>query len=255
MPFEYVPLLHVQREIYAVPRGMERFRKYLQTMINPAGDDVALPPLAAINPMGKEHVAAYVDALLELGAEALAAQATEEANRRLGLEVALKVSLAVLDDLKGGWTDRPAYELGFLSSDPRDLLKRPWLALPCWTSEAPSRAYVRRATLSTLYRCAHLLRRGKPRTLGQLLWAEGHALAFAGAQPWLEEEELAYTRTVVAPYRDAEHYPTLFACLFGDEAAKASGHAPLGLSPRAGFGLALAEALESGLSPEAALTL
>ena len=35
MLLEYVPLLQVQRDLYAIPRGGERFRTYLRTMIDP----------------------------------------------------------------------------------------------------------------------------------------------------------------------------------------------------------------------------
>ena len=34
MKLEYVPLLEVQRELYRMPRGFERFREYLRTMID-----------------------------------------------------------------------------------------------------------------------------------------------------------------------------------------------------------------------------
>jgi hypothetical protein len=58
MKLEYVPLLKIQRELYGIPRGYERFQAYLQTMIDAGTRDLALPPLVAINPMGKDHVPA-----------------------------------------------------------------------------------------------------------------------------------------------------------------------------------------------------
>lgn len=45
-----------------------------------------------------------------------------------------------------------------------------------------------------------------------------------------------------------EDFPTVFTCLFGDEAAKRVGYPPLGLSYRAGCALALADARELRLS-------
>lgn len=33
MNLEYVPLLQVQRDLYKLPRGFERFREYLRTML------------------------------------------------------------------------------------------------------------------------------------------------------------------------------------------------------------------------------
>src|SRR4051812_29048824 len=50
----HVPLLAVQRELYDLPRGMDRFRKYLGVMTG-GTDDIVLP-LGGMNPMGKHHV-------------------------------------------------------------------------------------------------------------------------------------------------------------------------------------------------------
>jgi hypothetical protein len=57
-----------------------------------------------------------------------------------------------------------------------------------------------------------------------------------------DDEELAYTRAVLEPHLDSTHYPTLLVALEGDPAAQALGYPPLGLSPKAGLALALAEA-------------
>ncbi len=106
MQLELVPLLNVERELYDTPRGGQRFRKYLQVMQG-GTDDVDLLPLVALNPIGKEHVAAVLDALLALDAEAVAARAIADASRRLQrIPDVLKVGLVVADDAAGGWTQR-----------------------------------------------------------------------------------------------------------------------------------------------------
>ena len=40
MHLEYVPLLKMQRDLYRLPRGMDRFHEYLRTMVNDQGDDL-----------------------------------------------------------------------------------------------------------------------------------------------------------------------------------------------------------------------
>jgi len=66
--------------------------------------DLALP-LVAMNPMGKDHVPALIDAYLALDAERVAAEATAEAAKSVeGGHGAYTVCLVVSDDLKGGWT-------------------------------------------------------------------------------------------------------------------------------------------------------
>jgi hypothetical protein len=57
MKIELVPLLQLQRDLYTIPRSQERFRTYLETIINTDGSDLEVPPLAFMNPMGKDHIA------------------------------------------------------------------------------------------------------------------------------------------------------------------------------------------------------
>jgi hypothetical protein len=83
---------------------------------------------------------------------------------------------------------------------------------------------------------------------------EGLAAVFAGAsEPTLDAEEIVYSREIIAPYLDSADLPTLFACLYGDEAARSVGYTPLGLSPRAGYAVALAEAIDRRIEPEKAV--
>ncbi|HIE92088.1 MAG TPA: hypothetical protein EYQ83_04175, partial [Acidobacteria bacterium] len=71
MELDLVPLLEVQRELYAMPRSVERFQVHLRTMVDADTGDLALP-LVTINPMGKDHVPALLDSLLDFDAEAIA---------------------------------------------------------------------------------------------------------------------------------------------------------------------------------------
>lgn len=253
MFLELVPLLRVERELYEMPRGFARFRKYLATMQG-GTDDVDLLPLVALNPMGKEHVAAVLDALLALDAEAVAAEAIAEAARRLrGVAGSLKVGLVVSDDAQGGWTQRQL-------TDARQrfeidaALKRGWVTVLLWSSEPPAREAVRRQTLAAIYRSCYVLRHGEPRTLGQMLRQEGLAAVFAEQPPpALTPEELTAIRSVIDPRRGETAYPVIVAALYGDAAAQTVGYPLLGLPENAGFTLALHEALQSGEAPEAAL--
>ena len=106
MKLEFVPLLQVQRDLYRLPRGMERFRAYLKTMIDPETNDLKLP-LSAMNPMAKDHAPALLDRNLALDADGVAARAVAEAESRLSNVVGeFKVTLLIVDDSMGGWTNR-----------------------------------------------------------------------------------------------------------------------------------------------------
>lgn len=255
MKLSYLPLLQVQRDLYALPRGMERFREYIKTMTDAETGDLALP-LVAMNPMGKDHVPALIDEYLALGAEKIADQAIVEASRNLPdrpepphlPHPPFKVCLVVSDDLKGGWTNRWASEYGH-RIEGAAIIKRGWLTGLLWTSEPASATNVREAVLTSIYRAEYLQRHSIPKTLGEMLNQEGYAMARAGcASPALDGEDLAYTRNVIDPHRDATDRATVIACMFGDAAATALGYPPQGLTDRAGLALALHDARSAILS-------
>jgi hypothetical protein len=157
---------------------------------------------------------------------------------------AFAVSLVLADDRMGGWTSRTFSEFGLRLVQKDALVKRPFVTVPCWTSEVQSWSAddARRATLAQVYRVAHVMRSGRPRTLRQILAQEGEALSLAGLGTiTLPNDELAYSRDVIAPHLDASDQPTVFACLFGDEAAYIAGYPQLGLPRNAALQVALVD--------------
>jgi hypothetical protein len=243
MRLSFLPLLQIQRDLYAMPRGMERFREYIKTMTDPETGDLALP-LVAMNPMGKAHVPALIDQYLALGAEQIARDAIDGITEDFAREY--KVALVVSDDLKGGWTNRWASEYGH-RIEGAAITKRGFITALLWTSEAASADRVRDAVLCAIYRVVYLQSHPAPATLRGMLDQEGYAMARAGCStPALDTEDLDYTRSVIAPHLDAHDRATVIPCLFGDEAATALGYPPQGLSDRAGLALALHDAGSKG---------
>jgi len=239
MKLEYVPLLRIQRDLYDIPRGFARFREYLRTM---TGDDGELKlPLVAMNPMGKDHLPPFLDHLLAIDAEGVGARALEEAASALAQEPGeYRVGFVVADDLKGGWTNRYAYEYSY-RFEQRAYYRRAWLAATLWTSEVYDTALIRAELLQCVYRAVHVQRHGPPRTLGEMLAQESYAIRSAGStSPQLDEDDLEYTRTVLGEYTAATDRATLMVALFGDAAGRDLGYPPLGLSSRAGLALAAA---------------
>ena len=242
MHLDYVPLLKVQRELYGMPRGVDRFQAYIDTMVDAETRDLKLP-LVAMNPMGKEHIPKLLDEYLAIEADELATQAVTEAAANLtDLAGEFKVTLVLSDDLMGGWTNRYTSEFA-QRFQPQAYFKRGWFVGMLWTSEASTIINVREETLTAVYRGVNMHLFGFPITLSEMLAQEGQAMARAGCtKPVLDADDLDYTEEVIAPYLDTKDYPTQTVCLFGDEAAKALGYAPLGLSHRAGLALALHQA-------------
>jgi len=257
MPIEFVPLLQIQLELYRLPRGPERFQAYLQAMVAPGGRELRLPPLVAMNPMGREHLPARLEAWLALDAEVLGARAaaTVPWDGSLGR---LKLGLVIADDVKGGWTNRYTSEMTHRFPNPK-ALKSGWLAGVLWASEAPTAEAVTLEVRSVIWRATYIAAHGAACSLRAMLAQEGWVMAKSGCAPAktpgrLDEggriiaaEEIAKIRATIRPHLDATDPPTLIPCLFGDPAAEALGHRPLGLPESAGFALALHDVL--GNSP------
>ncbi len=244
-PFTLEPLLVLMRDYHRLPFTAERFEMYLKLA---AGDaqraaDISKPPLVYMNPMGKEHVLKALEGWIALEAEDLVRATLIEATRRLELDLPpLKVGLVIVDDLKGGWTNRHFNDAGFRFKL-EGIRKTGWIPIPLWSSEIPNLESLRLEVLENCARVANFWERGEPTTLMAMMRQEGYVAKFAGRVPGLSADDLEYTRAVLEPLLDNQHQPTQMAALYGDAVALELGYPPLGLSPRAGFELALAEAL------------
>jgi hypothetical protein len=204
--------------------------------------------------MGKEHVAAALDALLAIDAEAIAANAVADARRRLArVPGRLRIGLVMADDVGGGWTNRYLTETR-QRFDNAGEIKRGWAVALFWAGEAPTRDRVREETLGAAYRALYQRRHGQPKTLRQMMTQESLAAVFAGMPaPVTHPAELAAIRAVIEPHRDSASFPVAFACLYGDAAAWSVGYPALGLAARAGYRLAIHETYRDRISPEAEL--
>lgn len=259
MNLEYVPLLQLMRDLHSIPRGQppdfngkKRFKLYLRTIFDYDRKVCKLPLLLAMNPMGKDHVTALLDAYLTIDGDGIGAQATSEASVQLAdVPGDLKVGLVVVDDLMGGGSNRYDIEYffrfgpnqlggGSTPAKPNSWIKDFWLSGVLWSSEAATERAVREAILTAAHRHAYVHQHGLARNLGDLLAQEGQVMALAGcSEPTLDEADLAYTREVLSASLDAHDMRTCVECLFGDAAARTLGFTSTGLSPRAGLALAL----------------
>lgn len=223
-----------------MPRGFERFRAYIATMVDETGD-LELP-LVAMNPMGKDHIPTLLDEYLTFEADDLAAEAMiKTIPQHQNVQGEFQVTLVLADDAQGQWTNRYATEFGHLFQT-RPLHRRGWLVGNLWTSELPSIETVREEILKTIFRGVHIQQFGYAQTLGEMMAQEGFAQHRAGCQQQFDRDEITYTHEVITPYLESEAYPEQMVCLYGDDAAHALGYEPIGLSPRAGFELALHQA-------------
>ncbi|MGI8747697.1 MAG: hypothetical protein ACR2J4_05010 [Deinococcus sp.] len=244
------PILQGLRTVYEVGElySMERFLAYTTL----ASDGPELLPLGDFSPMGRRQPE-YLDALLAIDAERLAAKDAREIEIELvDVQADFRLVLVVADQPNNGWTQRWLTDAAWRFGPEKTPTQRPehrWVTLQLWTHVTPTPAYLRSQLRGAVMRAAWRIRHGLPRTLGEMMRQEGAALAFGGGlfagEPLTQEpDERVYTRQVLAPLLQSDHWPTLFAALYGDEAAREVRFPPLGLGPLAGLALALAERVQ-----------
>lgn len=251
MDLQFLPLLSTQRELLEIPRGMERFKHYIGAMLG--GTDDLVLPIGSFNPMSKPHVTERLDELRALGAEDAAAAAVAQAEDRLRDQSGvLRVGLVLADDAMGGWTNRYLTDAAHRFQSGGEL-KRGFATVLLWTGEPASRDQIRTEVMSTIYRAAYRLHHSVSQDLRALLVQEGLATRFAGVTATLTDPALAPIWKHIRPYLEETHYPTVIACLYGDEAATTVGYPPLGFPAYAGFAIAPALVAAEGLEPLDAL--
>jgi len=243
---EYVPLLQMQRDLYRIPLGQPRFDAYLRMMIEPSRQDLRYP-FHLLNPMAKDHIATCYDTLLSFDADEIAAVALSALQPMLAgiYGESYRVALVVIDDLKGGWTNRYATDYHLRFPDEEIARRSPrWVTAIIWSGDlAPTIDRVREAVNLAVLRQAYAWQLRSPITLQDKLEREGKVMRQAGCTlPILDRADLEYTREVLRPDLNETDMRTAIQCMYGDEAGRTLGFPPKGLSPYAGLALALHDA-------------
>ena len=233
----HAPLLQLQRDLYDIPAGRKRFDNYIATLRG-ANGEMELP-LSAMNPMAKEHVPNLLDDYLALGADGKAQTIVNSLQPTYPFrQDEFRTVLVLADDEKGQWTNRVATDFNHRFKS-RPMFRRNWLIALLWSSERASELAIENAIKLAVFRGLWIAEHGFARTLEEMLDQEGYAQAQTGISPELDEDELSYTAEVLEPILQNEDEPTQIAAFYGDPAAADLGLTQLGLSPNAGFELAL----------------
>ena len=227
------------RSLYQQPRSFERFQKYLDLVRVDAGTEAV--PLSRLNPMAKEHALAYVERLLAMNAEDAVFAAARDAAAKLEGDDRLEVLLVLMDDAKGGWTNRAFSEFAHQYENKYEV-EHAWSTVVVWTSEEPTPELLVRRAFESVYRTFDERKRGPVRTLGRILEREGRTMRFAGHHRLYDDATVESIRANVEPHLDSHAAPTIFASLYGDAIAESLGYPPLGVPDRGGYDLALAMA-------------
>ncbi len=248
MQVKYVPLLQQQKQIQVMPRHRLRFDVYLNGMLSQDRQECLVPPMVFANPMAKDHVLAVLDRLLEQNCENMIKDQIElsvkssikqfpNKTHRFPKQI-LQFSAVVIDDLKGGWTNRYATEYQLRIVLPRN--NSTWLTIPIWSSDLPDVQLVISTAKMTWYRSFYQLVHGVPKTIPELLNQEGYALLQSRCEvPVLSTEELEYTHDLIKKKYHQLDLNSFVEVLFGDLAAASLGFTQNGFSPQAGLALAL----------------
>ena len=227
------PTLKQMAQIYSLSRsggrGSPRFAAYLANVEHHWG-------LAAFNPMAGDAAMVAVNTLIALDAESVAGECAQQAADLC--EWKDPVTLAVVAATPGMWTDRLATEVQHRTVADR----RPahgeillWATdeqrVETITTEAAAEA------VRTMWTAVH----GAARSLHAIVAREG--LAYATVHEAAPAQPVdARVLEAIEILGDTSTVGDIVALLYGDEAAVALGHTPLGIADRVGYELAISRA-------------
>jgi len=235
MNVTYVPLIQRIRPLYDLPCDPAlRFPFYI-TQVR-GGETIGCPPLVAYNPMGKAHIATYIDALLDFDVDALAQSWIDTVPSALTNRLNdYHLGIAVVDDVAGGWTERSAYEMNERLPQVTATATASWLTTMLYASESVGLDSVANRVKATVVRAAIMAEYGVARTVRQMLAQEARVYQYVSAPFGCDDDEYAYTEAVIGPYLDAVDYPTQVAVLLGDDMARRNGFLVHGFGAYAGL--------------------
>jgi hypothetical protein len=224
MHFRLIPIIDTMVEFYSVPPSIERFNKYLSILEGQTKGELEVP-IAAYNPMAKEHVRERLLELKELHAEDLIVETLAGFNqefKNLNPEITLGVCLNLADDLYGGWTNRITtdYQSKFQINA---LVKRSFCTPHFWTSEAFSKELIISRTEEYVFNTLYFLEHGKPVTLND------HSQQLKFVLGKLGEKSPICSLKHFEKFKSSEDYSVIINFLYGDETAIELGFKSLGV--------------------------
>jgi hypothetical protein len=222
--FELLPTIDIMVHLYEQPRDAARFQAYLKLLQGDKKSDLTLP-ISGFNPMAKPHLLEKLSELKAIQAETIIEKTLFDLNQRVKLvkkSLVFKVALNVLDDWKGGWTNRftSDYDSKFKINA---LVKRQFCTPIFWSSEPYSEVLVRQRTLESAFRTIYWLQNPKPITLKdhveQEKWVahQSNLLFYQKSEPRFAKPDL------FIKHWESDSYHLIFNFLYGDEASESLG--------------------------------
>lgn len=217
-------------DLYEKPRSVERFQEYISTLQGNSKNDIELP-IVGFNPLAKEHVREKLNELQTLNAEKLMVDAVSKIN--VDGDRIFKVVLNLMDDLKGGWTNRYAsdYQSKFKLSG---LINRNFITPIFWSSENYTKELVVQRTLEYCYRSIYWIEHSKPITLRDHILQEKFVCDRV-TEP-AQSIDHDFLKAFYEEHKKTED-PVIISCfLYGDKANESLGNKSYGIKEEfAGF--------------------
>lgn len=245
MEFVIKPILKQMADLYDLPRGQERFQKYLFMLQGDSKGDLILP-ISGYNPMGKPPVQQRIKELIHLNAELIINENLNVINSKYAYVQPAKTYEVVInlsDDLGGAWTDRFASHYAN-TFDFGAIAKRNFCTPYFWTSDQPyTTGLVIRRTSEAVFRTIHFLQNGKPKTLEEHVRQEVFVTQQL-SERLDEDQNLEAIRKFYDKHKDSEDYNLIFNFFYGDEASTQLGYKVFGNPKSAGFKLASSKQID-----------
>lgn len=216
--------------LYGKPRTFERFQEYLKTLQGGTKADMAIP-ITGFNPMAKEHLLDRLKQLKNIGAEQIIEETLNDLNGTTFSNNAggdFKVVTNLLDDLKGGWTNRfnSDYDSKFKING---CFSRNFCIAIFWASESFTKDIIKERTLDYIFRTVYWLSNPKPKTLKEHLAQEIFVASQTKSKSNYQEADFKCLDEFYKDNENTDNYHIVFNFFYGDNASASLGFPTYGI--------------------------
>ena len=236
MKFEIIKLLHKINDLYKLPKGKERFAKYLYLLQGDTKNDLLLP-IGGFNPMGNELASYKLGQLIKLKAEDVAQKELLRINASLKNDSnrIIQVGLNLVDDVEGSWSNY--YTTDYTSKfEIEPLLKRNFCTPYFWTNETITEEMIIERVREYVYRTIFWITNRKPETLCEFMEQEIYVQINSKENSHkLEERHFFELQQIYKKHINSTDYNLKFNFFYGDKVSKLLAYSFYGIIEKDGF--------------------
>ena len=221
MKFIFTPTFEIMDEIYSLPKGMERFDRFIRKLRGNAKDDISFP-IAAYNPMAGEELHKLLKRLIKEEVEGYVEELLLDWNNNLSNEdQSLQIAVNLIDDEGGLWSQKYLTEFENRFKN-QAMLRRKMIVMNLYRSEEITKDLIKRRLDETIHRNIYQFKKRVPKQAGEHIEQELYV-----QNQFSDKSKIGFMESDAEfsnKHRDSELYNVIFCYFYGKGVCEELGY-------------------------------